>query len=247
MNEKIWVDPYNTKKQGLKVWAIFLGLIFALTLIQSATGRLEGMLRIGWIWMFSNLLPGFILLLVLVFIDPLPTGRIPSVYHKTLVITTWFYLLLVLLTLLLEPIAIQGQLSIAQYRLQSFIWTLPVQLLLLGAYSLVSFGQNPYHKREEQQIIEIAKEEQYKWKDLEDPIRQKAFDHIMAADIASTFKLLDQYTDVLKGKALQHYKMQKAAYVELKKNEVRDLLSYETLRITKNKIIWELIELLSVE
>ncbi len=240
----MWVLLSKTKKIALTIWSVLLVLITGLTLLQTLTGQLSGMTGFAWMWTGIHLLPGFVVLFLSIMLDRQPARLVPQFAHRTLIGLTTLYLLLVLITLLAEPFATRGALSMWAYRQQSFGWLVPIQLILLVGYYLLFFKKKPIFQPGESDITLMAKKEAIKWGDIQDQLRKECFELIAQGKLDQALEKLQTSIDQTGiGDPEQVYLLQ-SQYVENRNNQRMNLVSMEEYQRTQSRIALALMELL---
>lgn len=145
-----------------------------------------------WLWLGMNVLPSLSLVYIGLLLNSNPAKAIPKEVHQGLLIGTLCYLLLISATLLGQGWAVQGELSLNDYRRQSYAWLLPFQLILMVSYFLEFVRKESLFRPNAQVIMEIAKENSAKWSKKQDRFRQACFDFIMKGNISSAIDELQQ-------------------------------------------------------
>lgn len=132
----MWVLISKTRTLNFKIWFAVLLIVFGLSLIQTITGKLEGILAFSWFWVCVNSLPGFIVLFLGVLKDRRAAKFIPGFVHKALLLVTILYLGFLLVSLLAESGATGADMSMRSYRMYSFFWLGPLQLIVMIGYAV---------------------------------------------------------------------------------------------------------------
>lgn len=188
----MWTLITDTKKYSFRLWLWFGGFCFVLVLIQSWTGKLNGIMGLAWLWYFACLGPGLALLLIAVLQDRQSTLLISRTAHRVVIGFAFIYLLLALLTLLGEPLATYGRLSIQAYRQQSFLWLLPLEVALLLAYGLL-FWSKRNRLFQKMSINDLALQKADHWGSLHEENKQKALQLIAKGHIEEALGLVSEH------------------------------------------------------
>jgi hypothetical protein len=128
----------DTRKKLLGLWMTGTGVVILFVLLQTLTGKLEEIEGTAWTWVFVNLLPTLLLLFVAAIRNKNPSKVLYLATFRALVGCLAGYLLLMLVTLLVIPVAVR-QWSIEQYFQYSWYWLLPLQIVLLVVLGMLYF------------------------------------------------------------------------------------------------------------
>ncbi|GJM32074.1 MAG: hypothetical protein DHS20C18_10750 [Saprospiraceae bacterium] len=240
----MWLLLSKTKKGGLKIWGIFLVLVTGLTFLQTLTGQLAEMNILGWCWTGINLLPGFLILFISVLMDRESSKLITQFAHRMLLGLTTIYLLLLLSTLLAEPFATKGTLSMQEYRLRSFWWLLPYQLILIGGYYLLFFRKKPIFQPDQSAIIKMAGKEAIKWAEIQDSLRQECFQLIAKGKVETALEKLKENIDETGIGDPEKVILLQNQYNENRNNQRMNLISMDEWQRSQSRISLALMELL---
>lgn len=138
--------PLDRCQQSLvRVWVVWSGLVVGLVFLQTVFGHYEGRGAATWKWMATSLGPPLALLLGAVAAKALTKKHrqqkilVSAFAYRLSLWVSIFYLTLVTLTLLLEPVAMMvAQRADLNLISESELWLVPLQSLLTG--SLGAFG-----------------------------------------------------------------------------------------------------------
>jgi hypothetical protein len=115
------------------VWFAGGGLCFALMIVQSIIGRFAGVAQEMWAWFTPTIVPTVSLIIGVLASTALEddTGRtVKKFFYHASVGLSLAYLIILLLTMLLEPLA--GEHNMAYFRFSNF-WLAPMQGLVVAA------------------------------------------------------------------------------------------------------------------
>src|SRR6266404_8818241 len=115
------------------VWFAGGGLCFALMIVQSIIGRFEGVAQEMWAWFTPTVVPTVSLIIGVLASTALEddTGRtVKKFFYHASVGLSLAYLIILLLTMLLEPLA--GEHNMAYFKFSNF-WLSPMQGLVVAA------------------------------------------------------------------------------------------------------------------
>ncbi len=152
----MWTILSETRRKCWRSWAFGAAALFLLAIAQTVFGKFDGIVPLAWGWALLTGLTGFAVLTVSTVTNRTPAKLIPENVHKTLVITTRGYLVLVAVTLLAEPFAVRGKLSTQEYLVRSMFWLGPALLVLMGIYWLFFFKKEPVFLPNPKIILETA-------------------------------------------------------------------------------------------
>jgi Effector-associated domain 11 len=171
----------DSRKKLLWLWLGFTAVIMLFTLIQTVTGKLEDIVGTTWLWVFINLLPALVLLLVAVLLNKNPSKVVLKTAFHLVFVATCAYLLFVLATQWTIPLATRDR-SIEDYLQQSYIWLVPLQLVLIIAFSILYFRKTPLFMPNEKILLEIVNKKAEYAKRTSNVKQQQAFDMLIAGD-----------------------------------------------------------------
>jgi hypothetical protein len=127
------VDLDRARAMIAKIWFGGSGLCFALVMFQSITGRFAGIAQEIWAWFTPTVVPTLGLIIGVLASTALEddSGRtVKRFFYHAAVGLSLVYLIILLLTMLLEPIA--GTHNMDYYHFSNF-WLAPVQGLVVAA------------------------------------------------------------------------------------------------------------------
>ncbi len=240
----MWLRITHTKKNCLFKWLGFSLAVFILTLWQTFSGSLEGILLLAWGWFAGNLIPGLTMLLLAVLLDRQLARLIPRTAHRVLVGLTLVYLLAVLITLILEP-AVTGNpaLNMEEYRYHSFLWLVPLQFLLLIGYSMLFFWKKMFLYPNEVEVRRVARSEMESETGPHQELRKKILNRIAENKIEEALQEVADTIQVTGIGNLEGVVILQARWRENKRQEQLDLQSPEQLQRNYNQIAVDLMEL----
>ncbi len=128
----------DTRKKLLWLWLGFTAFIVLLIIVQTLTGKFEGIETQAWTWTFTNLLPVLLLLLSAVLLNKNPSKVLFQATFRAIFFSSLAYLLVLISTLFALPYATH-QWSIEVYFSKSYLWLMPFQAVLLLAFGIMYF------------------------------------------------------------------------------------------------------------
>jgi len=124
------------------VWLFTAGAIFLLLIVQTFLGHFEDKSQDVWSWVLPTLMPTLTLMVTVVGADALRAEATDMVVRKGFfrlaLVMSVFYLLLVLATLLVEPLTSIRLLDLLKI---SNLWLGPLQGLVTSALGLLFFSK----------------------------------------------------------------------------------------------------------
>ena len=127
------IDLERARNVIAKIWFGGAGLCFALVTFQSITGRFAGIAQDIWAWFTPTVVPTVALIIGVLASTATEddTGRtVKRFFYHAAVGLSLVYLIILLLTMLLEPIA--GTHNMDYYHFSNY-WLTPVQGLVVAA------------------------------------------------------------------------------------------------------------------
>ena len=127
------VDLESARTLIAKIWFIGGGVCFLLVMFQSITGRFGGINQQMWAWFTPTIVPTLSLIIGVLATTAMEddSGRtVKKFFYHAAVGLSLAYLIILLLTMLLEPIA--GTHNMDYYHLSNY-WLTPVQGLVVAA------------------------------------------------------------------------------------------------------------------
>lgn len=122
------------KRRLASVWFVLAGLIFLLLVIQSVMGHYGARATDAWGWFLPNVMPTLSLIVGVLVLDQLGGGvktrTADAFLYRLALWLSCAYLLLILLSILIQPFAPLPPLDLMQ---QSNLWLGPLQGLVAGA------------------------------------------------------------------------------------------------------------------
>ncbi len=152
-------------------------------------------------------------------------------------------MLLALLTLLSEPFATRGELSMVQYLTQSYWWLLPMEAILLAGYGLVFFRKDSIFKPNEQIILDFAVQKAADWKGQGNSLRQQCFELIAANKLSSVFSIMKKQFEKTDRNDLNAVVLLENQFTEISRQRDLNLVEREEAQISLNRIVMGLMNL----
>lgn len=146
--------PLSRARKGLAlVWLLGGGAFLLLLVIQSLTGtKLGGQVQGVWSWALPTILPVLSLVLSVLGYEALREKPVPYTVDRTFLLITYvlsvFYLGLVLVTVLLEPLLTPYETPLELFQMSN-LWLGPFQALVISALGVLFFQSRTSHDREE--------------------------------------------------------------------------------------------------
>lgn len=243
----MWVLLSETKRKCWRIWLAIPGLVISLSLFQTFNGKLDGAIALAWIVIGLMVLPGFLIIYLAMLLDRQTTRFIPK--HVSLVLRygTLLYLLLVLMNFLAETAVVAfSSISMYEYRLQSLIWTLPAEGLLLAGYFLIFFKKQALFQPDENAIKAIASQQAEKWGKQYIELKEKCLELISKAEIQEAMTL---YKNDIQKTGIGDLNTLILLEGQLHENQQKmtlGLISPEDSQRTQNRIMLALIQQLEV-
>jgi len=135
MSPDAGIPMARCKRRLATVWFVLSGLIFLLLVVQTVMGRYGDGATDAWGWFLPNVMPTLSLIVAVLVLDQLDKGaKSPRTADRFLfrlaISLSAAYLLLILLSILIQPFAPLPPLQLMQ---QSNLWLGPLQGLVAGA------------------------------------------------------------------------------------------------------------------
>lgn len=240
----MWSLLSITKRLCLRIWLGFFAVLLTITLVQTITGAVAKMTVVAWSWLLLTTLPGLLFLMIAVMRDRQSARVIPRFNHRTLIWSTAAYLSLVLLTLLAEEWATREELSMVEYRNQSFLWLAPLEVLLLTGYAISLWSKNTNFLSRQHDIGEVAEKEAELWAERHNSFREKAFEHIKKGEIGTAISLTVAHIEQTDIGDLNEGIHLQSRYQEHQRNKRMNIITNEHAETERNKITLALMELI---
>jgi len=129
-------DYFSSQKKISKVWFLGAGLIFSIIFLQTVFGRYEDKVIDAWSWALPTVLPTLSLILG-VFLNEINSNHeskvIDKFYYSITLYLSIFYLIIILLILLLQPLT---NTSLIQLMKTSNIFLGPLQGIVAASVGL---------------------------------------------------------------------------------------------------------------
>ena len=131
-----WKILSSTRHLCWRIWLVFTALIVCILLGQTFNNKYGDSVLDWWWWFGLNVLPGLSLIYISLLLNSNPAKAVPREVHRGLWLGTLCYMLLIFATILGQGWSVRGELSLNDYRRQSYAWLLPFQLILMAGYFL---------------------------------------------------------------------------------------------------------------
>jgi len=134
--------PVNICKRKLaSVWFLGAAILFLLVFLQTIFGKYGAKDADVWAWALQTIMPTLTLIVSVLLIDshqnPAKSKKVDSFYFRTSLYFSYAYFFIVLLTILLQPIALSyGQITPLELIKKSGLWLGPLQGLTAGAVGI---------------------------------------------------------------------------------------------------------------
>lgn len=170
-------------------WVTFGLPTLSLLLIQTVNDNYGEATVEVWAWALATLFPTLLLLLVHAALNRHAAKLLPRGLYTLLRWATVLYLVMVLFTLLAEPLATQGNTSMLEYFRRSYAWLLPIEIALLLLYVLVFFRKEPLFRPNPAAIRAFAENNAEKWA-AQHPLRAQSYLLVAENKLPELFELL---------------------------------------------------------
>ncbi len=228
----------------LSMWGTVALLLLILVFLQSLSGRLYGIQPIAWGWLALAVLPGLSMLFGTTLSERSAYRMVPRFVHRSLLWASALYLVLVLATLLAEPFALQHQLSIKQYRLQSLYWLLPFQSLLLAGFYLLFYRRKAFYHPPLSSLQEVAKGEAGRSALAGQERRRHCLELISKGQLEQALEQWREWVGQSGIGDLEQAVSLQSQYHEHQKNHQMNLISYEEWQRGRSRVAAALLALL---
>ncbi len=185
----------DTKRNLLWLWLGFSIPVLLLVMIQTISGKFEGIEGTAWTWVAVNLFPVLGLLLYGAIQNKYPGKPIQVFIFRIIWITSFLFLLLLLMTLLGMEAGTANQ-SIQSYLRQSYKWLLPFQILLMGIFFLLYFKKRSIFQVNEKILKNHIQSKANKAKQKANLPQQQAFEQLQASNYNELFNHLQNHYSV---------------------------------------------------
>jgi len=221
----------EVRKKLLLIWLSFSALLLIFFLLQILNGKYAGMENIAWGWIFAQLLPGLVLLLAATLLH-LNRGKY-LLYWVSWAIAglSAFYLFFVLVSLAGISGGSAGQ-SLEEGFVGSYRYLLPLQVLVLAAFSVLFFKKESLFQPNEAKMRDHAQALLAKSTSAENSDRRAALEFFVAADLPAMLDYLEQKirAKIPPDKIPPDVLMLKNKLTEYQKNILFDLISRDEAR-----------------
>lgn len=138
-----------------RLWFIGVGIIFLLLVAQSFGNVYEGRLEEVWSWALPTVIPTLSLLLSVLGANAIvqvndgnaDTAMVRRSFYSIAYWLSIFYLLLILVTILFQPIGVymnsSEKFTAVDFLKRSQLWLSPVQGLVISAIGILFFSKQP--------------------------------------------------------------------------------------------------------
>lgn len=143
--EKIKIESSIAKKRLATLWFVISLFLFTMLMVQTLNGKFSTNAKEVWAWLFSSILPTLMLILSIFLYDVKAKENVPPLhtmdrfYFRLVYGISIFYLLVICLVLLSEPIINRDSMVLIQ---ESAIYTGPFQGLLTAAMAMFFFKKD---------------------------------------------------------------------------------------------------------
>lgn len=136
-----------------RLWFIGVGIIFLLLVAQSFSNHYQGRLEEVWSWALPTVIPTLSLLLSVLGANAIvqvndsnaDTGMVRRSFYSIAYWLSVFYLLLILVTILFQPIGVimnpSEKFTAVDFLKRSQLWLSPVQGLVISAMGILFFSK----------------------------------------------------------------------------------------------------------
>lgn len=244
----MWVLLSATKKKCWRTWLLFVGLILALSLVQTISGKLDGIMLFAWTLIGAMILPGFISVYISILLDRQSARIIPKEVSLILQWGTRFYLLILLITLMAEGSVVSfSSLSMYEYRMKSLIWIIPIELILVIGYFLIFFKREALFQPNVEAIKKIAAQHAEKWGEKHIALKEECLELISKAEVEEALALYKKEIKETGVGDLNKVILLESQFNENKQKVTLGINSPEESQRTQNRIMMAFIQLLEVD
>ncbi len=140
--------PLDTVRTRLAIlWGIFASVIFVVLVLQSLMDRYKDKTQEVWGWLLPTIMPTLTLIITVLSytaLDPLASRAVVrKTFYRLAAGMSAFYLLLVLLTILMQPFTGADAELAAQQMRTSNLWLGPLQGLVAAALGVLFVSKRP--------------------------------------------------------------------------------------------------------
>jgi len=231
------------RKQLLWIWVGFSIPILLLIFVQTIAGKYAEIEAIPWLWAGTNLLPGFILIMVGALRNKNSGKFVKTFIYRIIVVATIAYLVWVLVTMLSMTAGSATQ-SLATYFQSSYRWLIPFQLLLLGVFVLLFFKEEAMFRPNEKMIKEQAVKDMKQAAAKDNLLQQQAFELLVANNYGSLFKNLQKNIGDKNDQQNTQLLMLQTQYNNWEKKTSMGLMDGKEAQLTINRITMALIQMI---
>ncbi|MCG8329380.1 MAG: hypothetical protein MI974_16915 [Chitinophagales bacterium] len=240
----MWKRLSFTLSKTINAWIPAWSLTFLLSIFQTISGRLNGIELQVWGLLSLLFFPGFLVAFYAFMRSRNVIKIIPPQVHRTIIVSTLVYGIVVLASLLLEGWATAGEISIIEYRKKSMLWLLPLEIILLIAYSLIFIGDPKLLIPDENRLVQLANEEAVNWLERKNEVKEKCFRQIAEGELSEAFSTLEEHYKQFDIGNLNQLTLLQSQYAENKKNMHLNLVHPDELQRQQNKITLALMNLI---
>lgn len=239
------VQLKNIRRKLLFLWVGFSIPVLLLVFAQTISGKFDGIIGAAWGWVAVNLLPILVLLFMGAVQNKHGSKVIQQFIFRIILVFSVIYLLLLLITQL-GLSAGTGDQSIYDYFMQSYMWLVPFQILLLLVFTSLFYRKQAIFQPNEKIIKNHFKEKAQAARDQNNVFRQEAFDKLIAGDFDGLFEQLKSHTKEVVEDSDKYNEtvLLQSQYNEWKKNTEMNLIDTKDAQITLNRISMAVVELI---
>lgn len=231
----------ETRAKCWRAWKILPPVLFVLFFIQTVTGRLSPETTQAWIWLFAGLVPGLMVLWASIYLNYHPAKLILQPLHQALVLGTWLYLSLLLLTPLAEPFAqFNGQSTVA-FLQASYLWLAPLQALLLAAYALAFIRKEAIFRPDASLIMAYAEEKAGR---ADSTHQKQALNLVASGDLGAALAFVSEQLEKSGSSELQAVILLRSEWSTLQQHRNMNLLEPELAQRQMNRITMGLLNII---
>ncbi|TNE58320.1 MAG: hypothetical protein EP344_10200 [Bacteroidetes bacterium] len=187
----MWKLLSETRSRSLAAFMTGAGIVTLFVLVQSVTGKLVSEdLPFAWGWVAINLMPGLLLLLYAILRHRAPAKLVHPAAHRVLVLGTYGYALMLLMTFLALGLALRQGISVIGYFKNSLNWLLPAQGILLLGYLLAFYRKKEIFRPDESTIAAITRQKAEQWRSKGNLQRYQCFELVATNQLPAAFDTL---------------------------------------------------------
>jgi len=240
-----WLLVKDARRKVIRWWNPIAAFALIIGLLQVVFGRWSE--TEGWalFWLGVNILPGTILLHLNAWLNKYPEKIVPYGAYRSLLSLCVVFLLIALLTLLSVGLVIQmrDDWGHRDYLLQSFKWTIPLNLLLVAGIALIFYRRENVVRPNARIILDVVQRESQIARKEGCVQRMKCLQLLINNQMPAAFILLREFFPANSG-SFDHTILLQGRF-----NNLQKMIDFQTIESDKaqmeiNKIMVALLDLI---